>query len=222
MPSKKTKSDHFLAVVKAGISAVPFVGGSIASLIGDYVPSATQRSIEIAIEILKQKVEQLSDRIDPDAVNKEEFAELFKSCYLSIVRTQQRVKLNAAASLIANILLKESDPEKSTYTELDHFSRCLETLSIGAIETLGHAVKIARKSKPNEYRVQPVRFNFEDLKGCMPRIDSFLLMGLVGELSSMNLVHLAGAPQIATPAYANYPVQLTPLGVRFCERILEL
>ena len=57
MPSKKTKSDHALAVVKAGISAVPFVGGSIASLIGDYVPSATQRSIEIAIEILKQKVQ---------------------------------------------------------------------------------------------------------------------------------------------------------------------
>lgn len=220
MSSKKTKSDHALAVIKAGVSAIPCVGGSIASLIGDYVPSATQRSIETAIEILNQKVEQLGDRIDPDAVNKDEFAELFKSCYLSIVRTQQRAKLNAAAGLIANILLRKDDPEKLTYTELDHFARCLETLSIGAIEILGHAVGIARKSKPNEYKAQPVRFDFEDLKGRMPQTDAFLLMGLVGELNSMNLVHLAGAPQIATPAYANYPVQLTPLGVRFCERLL--
>jgi len=221
MSLKKTKSDHALAIIKAGISGVPYVGGVLASLIGDYVPSATQRSIEIALEILKQKLAQLENRIDPGAVNKDEFAELFKSCSLSVVRTQQKTKLTAAANLIANILLKDGDPEKLPYNELDHFARCLEALSIGAIEALGHAVDIARKSKPNEYRAQPVRFDFEQLQGCMAKTDSFLLMGLVGELNSMNLVHLAGAPQIATPVYANYPIQLTPLGVRFCEHLLE-
>jgi len=221
MKSKKTKSDYALAIIKAGVSAIPYIGGAIASLIGDYVPSATQRSIETAIEILKQKIEQISDRINPDTVNKEEFAELFKSCYLSIVRTQQRQKLNAAANLLANILLREGDPEKLPYTELDHFARCLETLSIGAIEVLGHAVDLAKKSKPQLYRVDPFRFDFQQLQDRMPQTDAFLLMGLVGELNSANLVHLAGAPTIATPAYANYPIQLTPLGVRFCERLLE-
>jgi len=221
MKSKKTKPDHALAIIKAGVSAVPYIGGAIASLIGDYVPSATQRSIETAIEILKQKLEQISDRINPDTVNKDEFAELFKSCYLSIVRTQQRQKLNAAANLLANILLRDGDPEKLPYTELDHFARCLETLSIGAIEVLGHTVNLARKSKPEQYRVDPFRFDFEQLQDRMPKTDAFLLMGLVGELNSANLIHLAGAPTIATPAYANYPIQLTPLGVRFCERLLE-
>lgn len=217
----KTKSDHVLAVTKAGISAIPYIGGTIASLIGDYVPSATQRSIESTLEILKQKLEELADRIDADAVNKDEFAELFKSCYLSIVRTQQRRKLNAAANLLTNILLRDGDPEKLPYTELDHFARCLEALSIGAIEVLGHAVDLARKSKPQQYRVEPFRFDFEQLQRRMPKTDAFLLMGLVGELNSVNLIHLAGAPTIATPAYANYPIQLTPLGVRFCERLIE-
>ncbi len=217
----KTKSDHAIAIIKAGVSAIPYIGGSIASLIGDYVPSATQRSIETAIEMLKQKLEQLAERIDADAVNKDEFAELFKSAYLSIVRTQQRRKLNAAANLLANILLRDGDPDKLPYTELDHFSRCLEVLSAGAIEALGHAVALARKSKPQEYSTQPFKFNFEQLQTRMPKTDAFLLMGLVGELNSVNLIHLAGAPTIATPAYANYPIQLTPLGVRFCERLLE-
>ena len=217
----KTKSDHVMAIIKAGVSAIPCIGGSIASLIGDYVPSATQRSIETAIEMLKQKLKQLADRIDADAVNKEEFAELFKSCYLSIVRTQQKRKLNAAANLLANILLRDGDPDKLPYTELDHFARCLEVLSVGAIEALGHAVDLARKSKPQEYKVQPFRFDFEQLQSRMTKTDAFLLMGLVGELNSANLIHLAGAPTIATPAYANYPIQLTPLGVRFCERLLE-
>ena len=221
MISKKTKADHALALIKAGISLVPSIGGPIASLIGDYVPSATQRSVEAALEILKQKLENLADRIDPNAVNKDEFAELFKSCYLAIVRTHQKEKLTAAVNLIANILLRNGEPEKLSYTELDHFARCLESLSIGAIETLGHAVNIARGSKAAEYLTQPVRFDFEQLQGCMPETNAFLLMGLVGELNSMNLIHLAGAPQIAIPPYSNYPIQLTPLGVRFCEQLLE-
>jgi hypothetical protein len=183
MISKKAKSDHALAIIKARISAVPGIGGPIASLIGDYVRSATQRSIETALELLKQKLEMFHDRIDVESVNKDEFAELFKSCYLSIVRTHQKTRLNAAANLIANILLRNGDPDKLYYTELDHFARCLETLSIGAIETLGHVVAIAKKVKPDDYRVQPVRFNFEDLKKRMPDTDSFLAMGLVGELN---------------------------------------
>lgn len=67
----------------------------------------------------------------------------------------------------------------------------------------------------------PFRFDFEQLQSRMPIIDAFLLMGLVGELNSANLIHLAGASTIAPPAYANYPIQLTPLGVSFCEGLLE-
>jgi len=218
---KKTKSDHALAFFRAGISSVPVVGGPIASLIGDYVPFTTERSREKTLELLKRKLKHLEDRIDPGAVNKDEFAELFKTSYLIIIRTHQEKKLNAAAALIANILLKEGDPEKLSYTELDHFARCLDTLSIGAIEVLGHAVDIAKQEKPEEYRSQSVRFDFDRFQGRMPGMDASLLMGLVGELNSTNLLHLAGAPQIPTEGYANYPIQLTPLGVRFCEYLLE-
>ena len=55
MPATKTKSHHILSVIKAGISAIPYVGGPIAGLIGDYVPSATQRSVETAFEMLKRR-----------------------------------------------------------------------------------------------------------------------------------------------------------------------
>src|SRR6266852_674144 len=98
-----TKSDHALIVIKAALNAVPIVGGSIASLIDDYIPLSTQRSIEIATQLLKERLEALGNRIDVDAVNKDEFAELFKSCYLAIVRTTQESKLHAAAALLANL-----------------------------------------------------------------------------------------------------------------------
>ena len=107
-----TKDDLVLSVIKAGISAVPYVGGPIASLISDYVPLSSERSIQVAVELLTKRLEKLEGRIDPSSVNRDEFSELFKSCYLVIVRTHQKSKLNAATALIANILLQEGDEEK--------------------------------------------------------------------------------------------------------------
>lgn len=217
----KQASDHAISVIKAGLSAVPGVGGPIASLIGDYVPSATERSTRLAMEELRQRIDSLGDRIDPGAVNQEEFAELFKSCYLVIVRTHQQKKRSAAVRLIANILLREGDTDKLTYTELDHFVHCLDKLSIGAVEALGHAVEIVRRNNPADLEGKSVSFNFQDIQSKMPEIAPDLLMGLIGELNGENLLHLPSAPGIRTADYANYPVELTPIGGKFALRFLS-
>ena len=51
----KPKTEHALALIKAGISTVPIVGGAIGSLIGDYVPTATQKSIDQATGAVLQE-----------------------------------------------------------------------------------------------------------------------------------------------------------------------
>ena len=71
---KKT-SDNVLAAVKAGLNAVPFVGGSIASLLGDYLPSSTQKNIEKSMELLGGQLPRLGDRVDCETVDRDEFAE---------------------------------------------------------------------------------------------------------------------------------------------------
>lgn len=216
-----TKSDHALIVVKAALNAVPFVGGSIASLVGDYIPLSTQKSIERSGELLAKRLADLEDRIDADAVNKDEFAELFKSCYLTIVRTTQEVKLRAAVAILANLLLRSGDPEKLSYTELDHFTRCLESLSIGAITVLGAAKSMVVRAEVHVDVEGNYRFNFEQLRAEVPSIEATLFMGLVGELSGYNLLRIEGLPPIRTPEYANHPLELTPLGWRFVEQFLE-
>ena len=215
---QKTKGDHLLALAKAGLSAVPYVGGPLASLIADYIPTHTQRSIERFLAELAIRLEQLEGRLDPANVDKDEFAELFKSCYLVVVRTHQGEKLRAVAGLLSNVLLREDDPLRLSYTELDHFSRCLDGLSIGAIQVLVEAYYLGQAlRRPG---VEEPRFNFEDLGERLPRMSPELLMGLVGELNAMNLVHLAGVPGIRTTHYGNYPVELTALGIRFVGHIL--
>lgn len=215
---QKTKGEHALALVKAGLSTVPFVGGVLSSLVGDYIPTHTQRSIDRMLAELAARLGQLEGRLDPENVDKDEFAELFKSCYLVAVRTHQAEKLRAVAGLLSNLLLRRGDSLRLSYTELDHFARCLDGLSIGAIRVLVEACHLG--SALGRPHADEARFNFEDLARRLPDSPPDLLMGLVGELNSMNLVHLAGVPGIRTSHYGNYPIELTPLGVRFVRHIL--
>jgi hypothetical protein len=218
----KPASEHVLAVIKAGLNAVPVVGGSIASLIGDYIPTATQRNVQETLESLRAHIESLGNRIDVEAVNREEFAEVFKSAYLVIVRTHQTAKLRAAALLVSNVLLREGDPEKLSYTEIDHYVRCLDLLSVGGIQTLALAVRLAEEREPNVLAERSVRINFDELQARQPAIAPSLLMGLVGELDTLNLVHRAGVPDIRTANYGNYPLEVTPLGGRFAKHLLSV
>ncbi len=62
------------------------------------------------------------------------------------MRTHRKEKIKAATSLIANVLFKDGDPEKLNFTELDHFSRCLDSLSIGAIDVIANVANYIRKT----------------------------------------------------------------------------
>ena len=218
----KEPRDHILAVCKAGISAVPFVGGSIASLIGDYIPTATERTISDSINMLKKRLEELGDRVDADCVNKDEFSELFKSCYLIIIRTHQQKKIQGAVELICNILLKKDDSDKLNYTEIDHFARCLDALSVGAIEVLGHVIAAAHAMKRGSAGKENVRMSFADIISRVSTVEADLLMGLLGELNSFHLIFVNPTPGIRMANYHLSPVELPPIGARFAQYILKI
>jgi hypothetical protein len=211
---KMKTSDHALAVVKAAMNLVPFVGGAVASLISDYVPSATQRSIDRGMVLLGEQLKSLDDRIDPDAVNKDEFAELFKSCYLIIIRTHHDEKLRAASALLSNLLLKPGDPAKVSYEELDHLVRCLDAVSIGAIMFIGAVRRLTRFPQSNN------RIDFGNVSAQFPMMDASLLMSLATELDALNLIHII-EPAIRVAEYGNYGIELTPIVARFVDRFLE-
>lgn len=208
--------DHLLAVVKAGLSAIPTVGGPIASLIGDYVPSSTQVAIERATKILGEKVDELQERLDVDAVNKHDFSELFKSCYLVIVRTNREEKLHAATAILANILLRPGDPAKSPYEELDHLIRCVDTLSIGAISVLGAARRIATAAGQGTQR----SFQFAQLRSAFQSLDTSLIMSLVSELRALNLLRVQEGG-IRMQDYGEVLIEVTPIGERLVDRFIE-
>jgi hypothetical protein len=80
---------------------------------------------------------------------------------------------------------------------------------------------LAEQNEPGRVADRSVRINFDDLQARAGAMSPSLLMGLVGELDSCNLIHRAGVPSIRTPDYGNYALEVTPLGARFARRLLE-
>ena len=213
--------NHLVSLIKAGLSATGPVGGMIASLIGDSISSHTQRSIEKALAELDEQLATLDERIDIENINRDEFAELFKSTYLVIVRSHQEEKIKAAVALLTNIMLNKGDEDKLGYTQLDHFCRCLDTLSIGAIQALGKIFEICTTHVTGGILGRTFNHNFHQLQVRSPEIEPWLLMGFVAELNGLNLVHIPGAPSIRTEDYSNYNIELTQLGISFVLYLLK-
>ena len=103
-------------MLKAALNLIPFGGGSLASL-AEFIPTARQRNTEKAIDFFRQRLIDLESRIDAEAVNKEEFSELFQTCSRTMERTHRDKKLSAAANILANLLLKPGDQAKVPYEE---------------------------------------------------------------------------------------------------------
>ena len=75
---RKSPSDHGLAVLKVMLQAIP-LGGSLASLVGDYLPTSWQRAFEKITDLLTERIASLEGRIT-EKVNEDDFSALFNSC----------------------------------------------------------------------------------------------------------------------------------------------
>jgi hypothetical protein len=215
--SKKSALDHGLAVTKAALQLVPFAGGTIASLIDDYVPTSAQRSQEKMLEQFNEKLSTLEGRLDVEAVDKEDFSELLESCSALARRSRREEKLHAAANLLANLFLRPGDSSKVPYEELDHLVRCVDMLSVGAIAVLGAARQVGKQVG------QGGGFNFPFLKNYIPefrKFDDSLLMSFVSELRNFNLLDVHGGA-IQLQDFSHVQLRLTPIGQRLVERFIE-
>ncbi|GEM_PF-1358104 len=222
---KPTIKDYVITAIKiacASFSIPPGISlGGIPVLIDEYIGNSTKKALDKAIEYFSDKIKNLEGRIDILSVNQDEFSDTLKQFRHVIIYNSKEEKLKAAANLLANAMLKNNDPDKIDYVELDHIFKCVESLSIGAIQLLG---KIYEKQVPQSQRHHTnknYRLNFEDIAIYFPEYESTFLMGLVGECNSYNLLHISGIPQIKINDYGNYPIEFTRFGQRFVKIIMD-
>lgn len=204
-------------VTKAGINLIPYVGGTIASLIEDYVPTAKEGAKRKALEHLVEKVADIDSRIVKDAINKDDFADLYFKFEALAAKTNREDKLRTAANIFANSLLPPTEPNRSPYEELEHLMHCADALTSGAIAVLGASIKV----KPPRHASQgDTPFGFKELHHMLPNMDPQVVMGSIAELRGLHLLNVTEG-LIQSPEFEAYQFRVTPLGSRFADRFIE-
>ena len=101
------------------ISAIPIVGPVLGELVGAFIPDVRFRRVERLAEELKEKVTEVSDRLDGEYVRREEFAVLFEDALERATQARNDQKTAAFAAFIAHSMTLDRPPLVDRHRYLD-------------------------------------------------------------------------------------------------------
>jgi hypothetical protein len=135
-------------IIRAGINAIPFVGGSIDVILSSLGQKFVIKRIEDFITELKSEVELLeSQKINHDFLNSEEGFDLIVKSFNSASKTRQREKLRIYAKILKNALTSGKAYEED---EPEIFLKIVEELSIKEFKVATLLFKLKANLKPHE------------------------------------------------------------------------
>jgi len=100
--NKISLRDHSVNIVKCLLNAVPVIGGSLASLIEDYIPSQKEERLIEFTEGLGEKLSRVCDSIRHEYIKSDEFSFLFEQCYKNAALSYHKEVLEALQAILIN------------------------------------------------------------------------------------------------------------------------
>lgn len=206
--------------VKALASAIPSLGGVLASLMSDLQNIRKEKRFVEFLEGMKSDLVGLNDRVNQEFVSKEDFLDIFEQTSKKIIDERQEKKREAFRNILANSMLSSN----ITYDEVEEYLTITETLRpehllvlkilkdpIGYDETTGNRVgkgggfsaslgQIMRKLLPDwdESVIVEVLAELENKRFIKDMAKSLKVM-----MTDQGINHLTG--------------QMTQKGMRFCD-----
>lgn len=115
----KEISDHVRAIGVAAVSAIPIIGGPLATLIQEYVPATMQKRQATILKTLSDELKRLESRINDEKFRSEAFNLTFiKTAKLMLVE-QNEEKLEAFKAIILNdAITSEENFEKEFFVAI--------------------------------------------------------------------------------------------------------
>jgi hypothetical protein len=95
-----SNQDHLLNVLKAMLNAVPIVGGSLASLLSDYIPKAREVRLKDFLADFAQELSEVSEKVDTTNIESERFSEVFAKTLKSVAETHSKEKRDVFKSFL--------------------------------------------------------------------------------------------------------------------------
>lgn len=104
---KPSKSDAVMSVIKAAVNAVPYVGGSLASLMDDFIPTELNKRKDNLLLQLEKDFKDLEDRINTEVLKESYFISIFLSSFKSAMATEKQEKIDCYRAIILNAAIAQ-------------------------------------------------------------------------------------------------------------------
>jgi hypothetical protein len=105
--NRSSVGDHVTNVVKAALNAVPGFGGTLASLVADYIPSSRAARLEQFSKDVAEALSKLTAEIQAERIRTDQFAYLLTRVYTNVAKEYQEEKLRAFRNVLVNGLVQE-------------------------------------------------------------------------------------------------------------------
>lgn len=195
-------------VIQAGIQAIPYVGGYLATLYFGAKQERRFKRLETFYQEVAQEVNALKDRIAlPEKHDKEALVAIIEELNEKIEREQVREKRGFFKAYLKNTLIY---PVKGNYEERRFFLDTLSLMSLLECEVLGDLY-----NQTNQVRVGDIQKS---------GVDQYAIVGAIGGLKSFGFL-VSGQASFSIGGGVdntlNETVKVSNFGCHFCEFCLR-
>lgn len=206
------------AVAKAGLNLVPVVGGSITSILEDYLSARKEERFKEFINGFLGDIERKNELLIKEYVENIEFLDILENIIADVMKTRNSEK----REFLKNLLVKSCTTDGASYDRTEEFQHLIDVVSITAIYVLKAFYDF--KDIPMDNKKEHIDMIFNRIISNTGIKDKNILLDYIGELESRNLIQsfrnnfysiLSGMPLISDKSY------ITEKGIDFCNFITK-
>lgn len=185
------KTDQAIAILKAGVNAIPVAGGIVGSLMSDFIPTELGKRRDSLLLKLEEDFTKLSDSISEEYLKKPEFISLFIQSFKSAMATHQQEKINAYRAIILNSSIRQN-PDTDELEIMLKITDSLTDLHIKLLKLFENPQSYIDNNPEVTARLRGLILGSisQLVSACLPGYDQELLKVVGGELQTKNLANI--------------------------------
>lgn len=212
------KKDIAEMIVKAGISAVPMVGGSIVSIIGDLQSERKEKRMDEFLKTFAEEMQGRVKKIESSYISQEDFLDIFENILRDIMN--QRVKFKR--DCLRHLLVNSITTPLTTYDMTEEYQMLLSRLTDLHIVILHCFYQKRNIYKNNEEKDLNEIFDCVKESLAIFQLTDQKILELIIDLENLNLIncytHNFACMQSGAPLYEEAPY-ISDKGLKFIEYI---
>lgn len=176
------KSQITEMIAKSALSAIPYVGGSIASILGDYMSIRKEERFNEFLQNYFDEINQKHEYIVNEYVRSEEFLDIFENILSDIMKTRTKQK----RFLLKNLLVNSCAIPCTSYDRTEEFQHLIDVLSPLSLTILSSFYQLKEVFMDGEK--SSIDKHWSAIKAATGINDESTLLDYIGELESRSLI----------------------------------